>query len=164
MISKKGSFLIPSKMQKELQCVGSGLALDELMEASEMSVKLQETFIYDTSHGRSDDSNSIGMAETIISGTGIVKDMYCSIKKLKVSIQLRQQCSSEYSNIGCFFALFFFGAVAVAVAVVSSGFSANSSSKLSMHSCWINCINSSNAASSLSLIARSRKKVRLVVG
>ena len=40
MTSKKGSFLIPSKMQKELQCVGSGLALDELMEASEMSEKL----------------------------------------------------------------------------------------------------------------------------
>jgi hypothetical protein len=59
MTSKKGSFLIPSKMQKELQCVGSGLALDELMEASEMSVKLQETFICETFHGKSDDSNSI---------------------------------------------------------------------------------------------------------
>jgi hypothetical protein len=83
MTSKKGSFLIPSKMQKELQCVGSGLALDELMEASEMSVKLQETFIYDTFHGKSDDSNSIGLVETIISGTGIVKDMYCS-KEIEV--------------------------------------------------------------------------------
>jgi hypothetical protein len=70
-------------MQKELQCVGSGLALDELMEASKMSVKLQETFIYDTFHGKSDDWNSIGMVETIISGTGIAEDMYCS-KEIEV--------------------------------------------------------------------------------
>jgi hypothetical protein len=38
-------FLIPSKMQKEIQLAGSGLALNELVEESGMSVKLQIFFI-----------------------------------------------------------------------------------------------------------------------
>mgnify|MGYP002808061163 CR=1 FL=1 len=76
MTSKKGLFLISSKMQKEIQCVGSGLALDKLLESPDMSVRLQDSFIFDTFHGKKNDLDSIGQVETIMSGAGVVEDMY----------------------------------------------------------------------------------------
>jgi hypothetical protein len=50
------------------RCVraGSGLALDEMMEESKMSDKLQESLINDTFHGKKHSSNSIGLAKMIL--------------------------------------------------------------------------------------------------
>jgi hypothetical protein len=78
MSSKKTSFPISSRMQKELQGVGSGLALDKLNEAPELSTQYQDRFIYNTFHGESKNPNSIGMVEMIIAGAAgtIVEDMY----------------------------------------------------------------------------------------
>jgi hypothetical protein len=42
MTSKNVTFLVTYKMQKEIQCVGAGLAKDELLEAPEMTVKLHD--------------------------------------------------------------------------------------------------------------------------
>jgi hypothetical protein len=52
MTSKKKSFLVSSKMQKEIQSVASGLPLDKLLEAPKMSVSQQDTFIFNTCHGK----------------------------------------------------------------------------------------------------------------
>jgi hypothetical protein len=83
MTSKKKSFLVSSKMQKEIQSVASGLALDKLLEEPEMSVSQQDTFIFNTCHGKRNDSNSMGLVETIVSGTGIVEDM-CFSKEVEI--------------------------------------------------------------------------------
>jgi hypothetical protein len=85
MTSKKKSFLVSSKMQKEIQSVASGLALDKLLEEPEMSVSQQDTFIFNTYHGKRNDSNSnsIGLVETIVPGTGIVEDM-CFSKEVEI--------------------------------------------------------------------------------
>jgi hypothetical protein len=50
--------------------------LDKLLESPEMSVRLQDSFIFDTFHGKKNDLDSIGLVETIISGAGVVEDMY----------------------------------------------------------------------------------------
>ena len=62
-------------MQKEIQCVGTGMALDKMLAEGEMSVKLQEVFMFNAFHGKGDDPNSTGLVETILSGAGIVDDM-----------------------------------------------------------------------------------------
>jgi hypothetical protein len=55
MTSKNASFLISSKMQKEIQCVGTGVALDKMLAEGEMTVRLQEVFMFNTFHGKRDD-------------------------------------------------------------------------------------------------------------
>jgi hypothetical protein len=75
-MSPKSAFLISSRMQKEIQCVGSGLAYDKLKEQGELAMRYQTKFVYNSFHGERDDPNSIGLVETIISGAGIVEDMY----------------------------------------------------------------------------------------
>jgi hypothetical protein len=77
-LRKKNAYDITSRMQKELQCVGSGLAKDLLNEQAELPSFLQDRFIYNAFHGDKDNPDSIGMVETILSGTGIVEDMYTS--------------------------------------------------------------------------------------
>jgi hypothetical protein len=74
--SKTGTFAISSKLQKEIQCVGYGLVLDILHVKNEMNNLLQDQFIYKSFHGEKDNMNSIGLVETILSGKGIVEDMY----------------------------------------------------------------------------------------
>jgi hypothetical protein len=78
-----------------IRCVttGSRLTLDELMEESEMSVKLQDNFICDTFHGKRHSSNSIGLVEMIISGTGIVEDV-CFTLTLTKGLLSDQICSN----------------------------------------------------------------------
>jgi hypothetical protein len=78
MTSKNATFLISSKMQKEIQCVGTGIAMDKMLAEGEISVKLQEDFMFNTFHGKRNYPNSIGLVETILSGAGIVEDMYFS--------------------------------------------------------------------------------------
>jgi hypothetical protein len=70
-VLKKDLFPISSsKMQKEIQCdVGSGLVLGKLNEQDELSIFNQFKFIYNIFHGGNNNPNSIGLVETIISGT-----------------------------------------------------------------------------------------------
>jgi hypothetical protein len=75
MTSKRATLLITSKMQKEIQCAGSGPAKDKLLEAPKMTVKLQDVFMHNTFHGKTNNSNSTGMVTTIISGTGVVEEV-----------------------------------------------------------------------------------------
>jgi hypothetical protein len=65
-------------MQKEIQCVGSGLVLDKLHVENEMNNILQDQFICKSFHGEKSNTNTIGLVETTISGKGIVSDMFYS--------------------------------------------------------------------------------------
>ena len=73
---KVTTFPISSRMQKELQYVGAGLALDKLKEQGEMPNVIQYRYIYNIFHGDAGDKNSIGLVEMMMSGTGIAEDMY----------------------------------------------------------------------------------------
>jgi hypothetical protein len=108
--SKAGTFAISSKMQKEIQCVGSGLVLDKLHVENEMRNILQDQFIYKSFHGEKNNTNTIRLVETIITGKGIVSDMFYSrepgivdqntpTKSTSSCLQIKDSCTLDPGKV-----------------------------------------------------------------
>ena len=72
--SNEALFPVSSRMQKEIQRVRSGFALDKLKEQDELPIPVQRQLVCNVVHGESEKKSSTGLVEMIVSGTGLAED------------------------------------------------------------------------------------------
>jgi hypothetical protein len=110
-LAKEAHLLSPRRCRKRFN-VGSELALDKLHDENKMNNLLQDQFFYNSFHGENDNTNSIGLVETNISGKGTVKNMYYSqepevirqnmlTKSTASSLQMKDRHPRPWKSLQC---------------------------------------------------------------